>query len=399
MPNSKLVVMKISDLKAAPYNPRTISEHALTGLKASLKRFGMLQPIIWNKRTGNVVGGHQRLKALAANGHTQTDVIEVDLPLKEEKALNVSLNNPAISGEFTDDLQAILNELKIAMPEDFTQLNLDVILAETKVEDIEEDEAPPLPDRPKTKRGQIIRMGDHVLMCGDSCSIVDMDKLMNAASAKADMVFTDPPYGVKFGEANHNPRAKKWAAVHNDELQGSELYDFSSKWVASIVHAAQPAAPLYVWTASMAQAYDILLAMRDGGLHMQSQIIWVKNSLVLGQADYQWRHEICWYGWTKGKKHYWNGGRALTTVWEFAKDPNHAYTHPCQKPIALAAHAMKNSSNPGADVLDLFAGSGSTLMACVQLGRRFIGMEMDPGYCDVIVERWEKFAGSKAKRV
>ncbi len=255
----------------------------------------------------------------------------------------------------------------------------------------------PPPLVPVSKIGDLIQLGDHVLLCGDSCSPMDIERLIKAAGSRADMVFTDPPYGVKFGEANHNPRAKKWDAIANDEKQGDTLYDFSAQWVASILIAAKDAAPVYCWSASMDQGYEIVKALKDGGIHVQSQIIWVKNTLVLGQADYQWKHEICWYGWKEGKNHFWAGGRALTTVWEFSKDANSAYVHPMQKPVALSANAIHNSCMLGGTVLDLFAGSGSTLMGCVQTKRRFIGIELDPKYCDVIIKRWETSTGKKSK--
>lgn len=389
--------MKLADLDPAPYNPRTISKEAMQGLTASLRRFGLVQPIVWNKRSKQIVGGHQRREALMDHGVLEADVLVVDLPPDEEKALNITLNNPAIGGEFTDDLQDMLADLREQMPETFTELRLEDLLVDlTRHDEVIEDEAPPPPLVAVTKPGDLIQMGDHLLLCGDSCAPTDIERLVKAGG-RADMVFTDPPYGVKFGEANHNPRAKKWDAIANDEKQGDTLYDFSAQWVASILIGAKAPAPVYCWSASMDQGYEIVKALKDGGIHVQSQIIWVKNTLVLGQADYQWKHEICWYGWTEGKNHYWAGGRSLTTVWEFSKDANSAYVHPMQKPVALSANAIHNSCPPGGVVLDLFSGSGSTLMGCVQTKRRFIGIELDPKYCDVIIKRWETSTGKKAK--
>ncbi len=395
---TEYIRLSLADLTPAPYNPRVISKEAIRGLTASIRRFGLVQPIVWNKRSKQIVGGHQRREVLMDHGVKEADVIVVDLDPNEERALNITLNNPAIGGEFTDDLQELLADLRADMPEDFTALRLEELLVDlAHLDEIVEDEAPPPPDVPVSKPGDLIQMGDHLLLCGDSCAPTDIERLIKAAGAKADMVFTDPPYGVKFGEQNYNPRAKRWDAIKNDEKQGKSLYDFSVEWVASILIAAKESAPVYCWSASMDAAYEILKALRDGGIHVQSQIIWVKNALSLGQADYQWRHEPCWYGWVEGKNHYWAGGRALTTVWDFAKDANGSYVHPMQKPVALSANAIRNSCLPGGTVLDLFAGSGSTLMGCDQTKRRFIGIELEPKYCDVIIKRWETSTNKKAK--
>jgi DNA modification methylase len=392
--------MRLEDLDPAPYNPRTISKESMQGLSESLRRFGLVQPIVWNKRSKQIIGGHQRREALMDHGAEEADVVVVDLDENDERALNITLNNPAVAGEFTDELQSLLVDLKEQMPEPFEDLRLDELLKDLAGSgEVIEDEAPPPPKIAVSKPGDLIQMGDHLLLCGDSCVTTDIERLMKAAGAQADMVFTDPPYGVKFGEANHNPRAKRWDAIANDEKQGESLYDFSSHWVASILIAAKESAPLYCWSASMDSGYEIVKALRDGGIHVQSQIIWVKNVLVLGQADYQWKHEICWYGWKEGKHHYWAGGRTLTTVWEFSKDANSAYVHPMQKPVALSANAIHNSCPAGGTVLDLFAGSGSTLMGCEQSKRRFIGLELDPRYCDVIIQRWETSTRKKAKRL
>lgn len=394
-----LKTMKVSELKPAPYNPRKITEKAKAGLRSSIKRFGLVEPIIVNKRTGYVVGGHQRLDILKDIGAITTPVVEVDLASQEEKALNVALNNPSIAGEFTDALAGIIEGIKTFDASAFTELRLDVLARDLRISfagDVPEDDVPELPKHPKHRSGDLIRMDDHLLYCGDSTDSNTLKRIIKAAGGPADMVFTDPPYGVQFGVANHNPRAKRWAGISNDELSGQKLYEFSVEWSKRLIDSCKPAAPVYVWSASMLSGYEILRAMKDAGLHIQSQLVWVKNTLVLGQADYQWRHEPCWYGWTPGKHHHWSGGRALTTVWDFKKDPNNSYQHPMQKPVALSAFAIKNSAPEGGGILDIFSGSGSTLMGCHATQRRFIGLEIDPAYCDVSIARWEKATGKKS---
>ncbi len=392
--------MRLQDLDAAPYNPRTITEEAKRGLGASLARFGLVQPIVWNKRSKQIVGGHQRREALMDQGVDEVDVVIVDLGPDDERALNITLNNPHVAGEFTDDLQELLNQIQGTMPEAFEDLRLSELLDSfIDTSDIVEDQAPEPPKVAVSKPGDLIKMGEHILLCGDSAAPTNIERLIKAAGGQADMLFTDPPYGVDFGKANHNPRAKKWDSIANDEKTGVSLYDFSMSWAASILLALKDAAPLYCWSSCMVQGYEILKALIDGGLHIQGQIIWVKNAMTLGQADYQWRHEVCWYGWKEGTHHFWAGGRALTTVWEFTKDANSSYVHPMQKPVALSAYAIQNSCPPQGMVMDLFSGSGSTLMGCEQTHRRFIGIELDPRYCDVIVQRWEKATGKTATRI
>ena len=393
--------MAITDLKPSPYNPRKISETAKAGLAASLKKFGLVLPIVWNKRTGFIVGGHQRVDVLKDMGEKEAEVIIVELDDENEKALNLTLNNYMIAGDFTPEVGALLEEIRQMMPKEYEALRLDDLVEDlgrmiqkALPEEVEEDQAPPLPATPITKPGDLWKMGRHRLLCGDSTSITDVEKLMG--DDKADLVFTDPPYGVSFGTKNHNPKAKKWEAIANDELTGEKLYDFCVEWVSCLIKAAKEAAPVYVWTSCMEEGFTILKALKDGGIHIQGQILWVKNVMTLGQADYQWRHEICWYGWTEGKNHYWAGGRDQTTIWEEKKIGNTSYVHPTQKPVQLAARAIPNSCPAGGVVLDLFSGSGSTLMACEPLGRVFRGMEFSPQYCDVIIKRFETATGLKA---
>jgi len=208
-------------------------------------------------------------------------------------------------------------------------------------------------------------------------------------------VFTDPPYGVDFEGAKYNPRAKHWKGIENDKKQGNDLYDFILPIMSNAVSVSVEAAPFYVWSPPMQEGYEILRATKDAGVHVQSQLIWYKNTIVLGQADYQWRHEVCWYGYSMGKHHYWNGGRSLSTVWEFSKDSNQSYQHPNQKPVSLSANAIKNSCREDGLVIDLFGGSGSTLIGAEQNKRTAYLIELDPKYCDVIRKRYAKFIGKE----
>jgi DNA modification methylase len=404
MPKLKheIKMMPLADLKPAPYNPRKISPQALKGLTASIKRFGLVQPIVLNRRSGLVVGGHQRIEALKAAGEKDADVVVVDLSPKDERALNVTLNNPAIEGEFTDDLQDLLASLEKEMPQEFAELRMD----DLKTDDwdpasVQEDTPPPLPRKAATKRGDIWAMGVHRLMCGNATVPADFKRTMG--SLRADLVFTDPPYGVAVasrigtrGVASVDARNLGTNKITNDELSIPALTKFLRASFRNTFSATREGSCWYVCAphGPVGLAFSIALSEIDVWRH---SIVWVKDSLVMGRMDYHYRHEPIYYGWTPGAAHHAVPTRDQDSVWEIPR-PKRSLDHPTMKPIELVARAIHNSSSKDQIILDPFAGAGSTLMACQQLGRRFIGIEIDPKYCDVIVKRWERFTGKKATR-
>lgn len=400
----------IEDLKPAPYNPRKISKKAATGLGASIKKFGDLSSIVWNKRTGHLVAGHRRLEqlqkagaklvagAVVARGKT-FPVRIVDWDAKTEKAANVAANNPHIAGDFDDGLGDILGELLDDMgAAAFAELNFDTLQDGLgNMTATTQDEVPELPKKAKTKLGDVWTLGRHRLVCGDSADATAVAKCCQSANAY--LMATDPPYGVDFKGQKYNPRAKAWAGIEGDKRDGAIL----TAWLGDVIRAWLPQthdrAAFYFWCAAMAEgAAAAAAAVREAGLHIQSHIVWVKNSLVLGQADYQWRHENCWYAFKKGKRHRWLGGRAQTTAWEVSKVTHGDYVHPMQKPVELYARSIQNHTRPGDVVLDPFLGSGTQIIAAEQLDRTCRGMELDPRHCDVIVQRWENLTNGKAKR-
>lgn len=265
-----------------------------------------------------------------------------------------------------------------------------------KTPEVVEDEVPEPPANPVTQTGDLWVLGEHRLLCGDSTNAEDVRRLMNGDIAF--LLATDPPYGVDFSGAKYNPRAKGWEGIKNDKRQGDDL----RKWLGDCIKIWLPFirddAAFYFWTAAMEEGAAAAAAIKDAGLHIQSQIIWVKNCLVLGQADYHWMHENCWYAFKKGKKHRWNGGRSQTTVWEIKKIANSAYVHPMQKPVEIYVRPIENHTVSGDLVADAFAGSGTQIIAAEQLNRRCYGLEISPAYCDVIVERWQNLTGGKATR-
>ncbi len=228
---------------------------------------------------------------------------------------------------------------------------------------------------------------EHRLLVGDCTVAANVERLMGGE--KAILMSTDPPYGVNFSGAKYNPRAKEWDGIANDKLQGTDLEAFLACMFGAWLPVMDDQAVFYFWTAAMAEGAAAAAAIRAAGLHIQSQIIWNKNCLVLGQADYHWKHENCWYAFWKGNKHRWYGERDKTTVWDVSKLANSSYEHPMQKPVELYAIPMRHHTLEGELVVDPFAGSGSQFVAAHRLNRRCFGCEIEPKYADVILKRCE----------
>lgn len=385
--------MALSDLKPAPYNPRLISKSAMDGLKASISKFGLVQPVIWNQRTGYVVGGHQRVQAMRSLGEDKTNVIVVDLDGEQEKALNLALNNPHIAGEFTDDVQALLIELNKAIPDDFAKLQLDKLLAEISAgiegKDLQEDVVPDAPSESITKPGDMIALGDHVLLCGDS---TDPQQVQGLLRSSPRMIFTDPPWNVAIGQ-DSNPKHRQREGLQNDDL-GADFSAFLQAWTAACLPLL--AGDLYC-VMGCGEWPGIDMALREAGMHWSGTLVWVKDSFVLGRSNYHRRFEPIWYGWPAGHSSSYCGGRDKDDVWEVPR-PKVSKDHPTMKPINLIGKAIQNSSLGGDVVFDPFGGAGSTLIACELLGRKCSTVEIEPRYCDVIISRWEKLTGRQALR-
>ncbi|MEE4272306.1 MAG: DNA methyltransferase [Thermoanaerobaculales bacterium] len=416
----------IAELVPASYNPRTISDEALSGLTASVERFGLVEPIVWNKRTGRVVGGHQRLKVLQKRGETETQVVVVDLEETEEKALNVALNNPQISGEFTPDLHLLLAEINEAMPELADQLRFGdladqtkKLLAELAPEDglTDPDDVPEPPDEPVTQEGYLIVLGNHRLICGDSGDPGVLARLMDGK--KASLYATDPPYGVGYDGTSHpqNQRDKergRTAGSQNRDWSGdyedldawdhfgdqAEFEQFLARVFKAALPHCTPDAAWYCWHAS-ATADSFKKAWKDTGVRYHQTITWVKPTHVLGFAMWNYSSEPCLMGWQQSHKPqaYQVQGES-SNVWEVDWEGKARCTdgiHPTQKPVRLFELPMLKHTVPGSVCLETFAGSGSQLIAAERLGRRCFAVERNPRFCDVIVQRWEQFTGQQAR--
>jgi DNA modification methylase len=395
--NARMLIekRKISELVPAPYNPRTISDAALAGLTASIERFGLVDLLIVNKN-GRVIGGHQRLKVPQAQGVQETDCVIVDLDETEEKALNVALNNQAISGEFTGDLQIILEELKMEMPEEFEALRLDELYRpEPKAGLVDPDDVPEKVE-PICQRGQIWSLGNHRLMCGDSTDAGDVALLMDGK--KADMVFTDPPYGVSYESKTKGivNQRKNIQPVSGDELGRDALKDIVFPVFQNIAENLKNGGCYYVCSPQGGEL-GLMMMMMDAGIECRHMIVWAKDRAVfsMGRLDYDYQHEPILYGWRGSHKHIGNG-QFKTSVWNIP-NPRASKLHPTMKPVEVMQNALLNSSKAEGIVLDLFLGSGSTLIAAEQTQRICYGMEIDAHYCDVIIARWQSFTGRKAE--
>ena len=244
----------------------------------------------------------------------------------------------------------------------------------------DEDSVPSTQQQPKSKRGNVYALGEHRLMCGDSTKGEDVEKLVG--TGEADMWLTDPPYNVAYEGSNG-------LTIKNDSMEDVKFREFLRSAFGLAEKALKPGASFYIFHAD-SEGYNFRGACHDVGLRVRECLVWKKNALVLGRQDYQWIHEPCLYGWKDGEAHNWYGDRAQTTVMEFNK-PKKNDVHPTMKPTEMLCYLLKNSTKKGDIVLDTFGGSGSTLIACEQLGRKCRTMELDPKYCDVIRKRWAEF--------
>ena len=388
-------IQKINILKLKPseYNPRKDlqpEDEEYIKIKNSILEFGYVAPVIINADM-TVIGGHQRLKVLKELGYEEIQCIVVDLDKNKEKALNLALNK--ISGEWDNDkLEAILAELKETDIDinvtGFSNDEIDDILKDiigSNEDDFDLEEALDEIEEPTTKVGDVWILGKHRLLCGDSTQQKDVMRLMN--NQEADMLLTDPPYNVDYeGTAGK---------IENDNMNETEFYNLLIDAFKNMHLVAKAGCPIYVFHADT-EGLNFRNAFKNAGFKLAQCLVWVKNTFVMGRQDYQWKHEPILYGWKEGKAHYFIDSRSQNTVLEFDKPTRNA-EHPTMKPIDLLVYLIKNSSKENNLIVDLFGGSGSSLIAAEQSNRICYAMELDPRYCDVIVKRWETLTGQKAE--
>lgn len=387
--------INIEKLKAAEYNPRKDlkpEDEEYQKIKRSILEFGYVAPIIVNADM-TVIGGHQRLKVLKELGYKEVECNIVDLDKTKEKALNIALNK--ITGEWDnsklEELLAELKETDIDMDmTGFTFDEVDNILKDiegSKEDDFDLDQALNEIEEPTTRPGDIWILGNNRLMCGDSTQKEQVMRLMDKQDA--DMLLTDPPYNV-----DYEGKTVDALKIENDNMTSTEFYNFLLDSFRNMFEVTKCGSSVYVFHADT-EGLNFRNAFNAVGFKLAQCLVWVKNTFVMGRQDYQWRHEPILYGWKEGAGHYFINDRKQSTVLEFDKPTRNA-EHPTMKPIDLLVYLIKNSSKENDLILDLFGGSGSTLIAAEQVKRRCYTMELDPKYCDVIVKRWELLTGEKA---
>lgn len=423
--------VKIEKLKPYENNARTHSEEQVEKISRSIKEFGFINPVLIDSNFG-IIAGHGRVLGAKKLGMKEVPCLFVeDLTDEQKRAYILADNKLALDAGWDDEI--LREEIKA-----LADLDFDVSLTGFELEDFdfnqtdiefEEDNydvEEKLPEIPKAKYGDIYQLGNHRIMCGDSTSQDDIDKLLDGAVM--DLCVTDPPYNVNYGSINESGYGKErdnGNKILNDNMDDESFYLFLNAFYTQMMRVLKPGGAYYIFHADT-EGYNFRKALMDAGGQVKQNLIWVKNALVLGRQDYQWKHEPCLYGWKEGAGHYFINDRTQTTVFEDKADldklskeelkdmikeiiedktpttiihedkPLKNDVHPTMKPIKLISRLVKNSSKPGENVIDFFGGSGSTLIACEHLGRNCYSIELDPKYVDVIIDRWETLTGKTA---
>lgn len=410
--------IKITDLKPAEYNPRRISDEDYQKLKNSISTFGLVDPIIVNLKNMHIVGGHQRYDVLLDEHMLDNDFLaelpmirlgdvgfvftDTELSIRDddhEKALNLALNK--ISGEWDElKLQPLLEELELSPIDiqltgfsepELEELNIDTT-EETGEGVVEDDYVEPEELETDIEHGDLFRLGNHYLCCGDATIEEDVERLLAAGGErKVDLLFTDPPYNVNMGTIKH-PKFKV-RPIENDNMSTDDFKGFCRKWVNNIKSFVEGCC--YICAGQGADG-RIIFTICDELLHNSTTIIWNKDTFTLSMGKYQNKYEPIWFGWNESGKTF-TDKRDLCNVFDINR-PKKSELHPTMKPLELIITCLEH--NPHAEtVLDLFGGSGSTLISCEQTNRTCYMMELSPHYCQVIINRWETFTGEKAEQI
>jgi DNA modification methylase len=383
-------------------HPRNVNRGDLVAIEGSIAENGFYGAIVAQRSTGHILAGNHRFDAAVAAGMANVPVTWVDVD--DDRALRILLADNRTTRLGHDDqealaalLQEILTDTDTLAGTGFDEAALDALLAEVGVEQVpaegltDEDSTPEAPEQPATVPGDLWILGRHRLLCGDSTSIDAVERLMDGE--KADMVFTDPPYNADYSSRVDKDKRKPWGGILNDCMSPEEFDGFLSAVVGVLVSFARSESSVYCcidW-----KRYPQMARAFAAGFTHKATIIWDKKHFALG-TYYRTQYEMVLFGVLGDKLSVWNAGHDERDVWSINRESTGQYVHPTQKPVELIERALNNSSDSGDAVLDLFGGSGSTLIACEKTGRNARLMELDPKYCDVIVKRWEDFTGKKA---
>lgn len=436
-------LVPLDSLKAYDGNAKRHDSDNIDAIANSISEFGFRNPILaWHNEDGvpEIVAGHGRAAAAKKLRMEQVPVIFVDdLTDAQRRMLTLADNQTTLMTGWDDQtLQEELDALTDVFDVAGFGFDIDEIIGDDGVEVTEDEPDDDAEDR--VKPGELWRMGGHVLLCGDSTDADGIARLMSAmpevgGAAGADLLLTDPPYNVALGQHDGPSEAKQLhrrtdgLVIANDSWADDECFvEFLRSALTSAMAALRPGAAFYVWYASM-QSANFLEAAKLAQMEVKQILVWAKNTFALGRQDYQWRHELCLYGWKGGSAHYFTDSRkestvitddrnpdsmskselvnfvydllaqkGATTVLEFDK-PTRSELHPTMKPVSLFAYQIMNSTRRGETVLDVFGGSGTSVVACEQTGRHCACVELDPHHASVIVDRWEKLTGGKAEKI
>jgi DNA modification methylase len=393
---SKITVVRrrLDALTIDPSNARKHGTKNLDAIKASLARFGQVEPILVQRNSGRVIGGNGRVAVLREMGAEEADVVELDVDDLNATALGIALNRSSELAEWDEPVLAQLLTALQADP-DFDHLvtgfsDAEIARLQGAVEgNTDPDAVPELPANPVTKPGDLWVLDQHRLVCGDSTNADDVARLLDGE--RPFMAVVDPPYGVAY-----DPAWRMARGLSEGGRTGKVQNDDRADWTAAYRNFAVDV--IYVWHASL-HAWDVAAHLRDCSFEIRAALIWRKSSLKISRGHYHWQHEPCFYAVRSGKTARWCGDRSQSTVWDIAtKDDTGETNHGTQKPVEAMERPMRNHGEPGDLVTDFFMGSGSSLIAAERARRRCVGMEIDPAYVDQAVRRWEQYTGRTAER-
>ena len=382
-------IIKLNINEVIPYsnNPRK-NDNAVDAVAESIKQCGYCSPIVIDE-DNVILAGHTRLKALKKLKWKEVECVrKTGLTEEQKKKYRILDNKTNELAEWDFDLLEVEID---GLDFDGFDFGFDMSAFE-EPQTIIEDEPPEVDEEnePITQLGDIWQLGDHRLMCGDSTDAGTVAILMDGK--QADLFLTDPPYNVAY-----EGKTKDALTIENDKMESDKFREFLTSAFTAAVSVLKEGGGFYIWFASREHC-NFETALNDSGLDVRQELIWKKNTMVLGRQDYQWKHEPCLYGWKDGASHNWYSDRCQTTILEFDK-PARNGVHPTMKPVELFAYQIQNSTKKNDIVLDLFGGSGTTIIACEQTGRIGYSMELDPKYCDVIIKRYENLTGKKAVKI
>lgn len=392
---SQIVQQRTDVLLPYARNSRTHSDQQVAQIAASIREFGFTNPVLVDADNG-IVAGHGRVMAAKLLGLVEVPTINVGWMTEAQRrayviadnqlALNAGWDEAVLAEEATWLKEQQFDTSLLGFDADF----LDGLLAEEAATDVgltDQDDAPPVQAKPVTRLGDVWVMGKHRLMCGDSTSMDSVAAL--TLGGGVDMFLTDPPYNVAY-----EGKTADALTIKNDSMSDASFRQFLRDAFTAADSVMKSGAVFYIWHAD-SEGYNFRGACIDAGWKVRQCLVWRKNSMVMGRQDYHWRHEPCLYGWKDGAGHLWASDRKQTTILDFDR-PTKNIEHPTMKPVALFEYQLLNNTKGGDLCLDLFGGSGTTLIACEKNGRYARIMELDPKYCDVIVRRWQAFTGKRA---